>query len=115
MGNGCYDWKFGVSDVSNVIGNQQLRSAVIHAVLLKPYELEQVFYQDKGCFVHEYVRGLGNSNTENLIKESIISSVKRINGIVDANVELNYTDGEVHIPKITLIKVNGEEVNINAI
>ena len=112
MGNGFFDWKFDDRGVCNVIGESQLRSMVIHAIMLRPSELEQYPYEGKGSSVYSQVNNLGNENTQNLLVENVISTVTSIPGIVDARVTLGDTPGV--ITEIVLVRDDGTEVVIDA-
>lgn len=114
-GDGTFDWNFGLSDVVTVQGNNQLRNAVIHSILLKKDELEQYLYAGKGCEAHRYVNGPGNDKHLELIRENIIFSLKQIEGVIDAKIDLSFVDSKISISNIVVVKENGEEVEINAI
>ena len=112
--NGCYDWNFGVNDLSVVSGNATIRNAVIHTVLLKPYELSNSTYANLGNLAYEYVKEAPTPHVKTLITEHIRNACMEISGVEDAIVEVTLTDIEA-IVNITIIKENGEEVDINGI
>ena len=109
-----YDWTFNATDLQTVQGNRQLHTACIHAVLLKPNELLQEIYNDKGCTAHDMIRASATYTNKVFIEESIITSCKDLYGVYDATctVELDSENG-IGITELTLITSQGEEVLIN--
>ena len=111
---GGYDWNFTVDDLVIARNNNQIRSAVIQAVMLKPYELENEEYVTMGNTAHNYVLDKPTSHVQDLIQEGIKSAVEEIAGITDAEIELSSNDGNTSI-NIIVMKDDGEEVAIDGI
>lgn len=112
---GKYDWSFGWNDLDVVRGNMQLVNAVRHAVLLKPDELSQEVYTDKGCEAHDYVYR-GNSSVEREQEEQIIeNTAKEVSGVYDARCTLPDHDDYENNIELTLITEQYEEVEIDGI
>lgn len=107
--DGTYDWAFGYDDVSNVIGNQRLRSNIIHSILLQPYELEQEYYAFKGCSSWDYINEPRTGHVETLLSESMRIEIQKIEGVKDATITLT-GEGYNIIPEILLFKDDGTEV-----
>ena len=111
-GNGTFDWKFLLDDVSDVRGNARLRSNVIHAILLRPYELEQEFYAFEGCVAWDYINDKRVDHVLTLLAEGMRLSAQKIDGVKDATVELNTRGGYNVVSSILLFKDDGTEVLI---
>ena len=112
--DGCFDWKFTGTDVSVVSGVQRLRSAVVHAIMLREGELDIDVYRDDGSLVYEYTRAKNNSQNREYVKEAIISACKTIGGVTDATVELTTDGNHVWIEKLVLL-YQGTEVDLSGI
>ena len=111
---GGYDWNFTVDDLVVARNNNRIRSAVVHAVMLKPYELENNEYATAGNTAHEYVLEKNTEHVNDLIKDGIKSAVEEIAGISDATVEVTSNNTSISV-NIIVLKNNGEEVAIDGI
>ena len=108
-----YDWTFNAGDVEIVRGDSALVNSVIHSVLLKPDELLQEIYQDKGCDAHDLIKSTASQSNQTFIEERIITTCKEITGVTDATCNITFTDENFAISELTIIKDDGEEVKIN--
>lgn len=102
-----YDWEFSVNNVSDVIGDQQLISAIIHNVLLNQYELEQEFYQGKGGNLAKYVGLPANNINKELVKSEVENMCRMIDGVFDAVASVEILDESIQINHISVTKDNG--------
>ena len=97
-----FDWKFDNNDVSEVTGYQALISAVTHTIFLKQNELTQIWYQNKGNNLINYVGLKNNELDAELVKSELESEIKEIEGVEDCNVELEFEITEIIVNKITI-------------
>ena len=111
-----YDWSFGFSDVEIVTGDNQLRNAIIHAVSLRPYELETELYMMQGNKAYDYIKDNPTQHVLELISESIKTTCNEIEGIHDSrvNVEYDYDENKFNV-SIILQKTDGTEVLVDGI
>jgi hypothetical protein len=112
-GDNTYDWTLNGTDLQTVIGDLQLHGATTHAVLLKPEELRQNNYLEKGCQAHNMIRATGGESNIAFIEQSIVGVCKEIDGVYDARCTVELGDDGLAITELILIKVNGEEVLLN--
>ena len=110
-----YDWQFSFDDVDTVLGTQQIRTAVIHTLLLHKYELRQYPYTEMGCDAHLYQKGLNNDTNMTLIEESIISSCKEIPHVQNAMCTVSSDGIQTVISELTVMMDTGKEVIIDDI
>ena len=108
-----YDWTFQAGDVEIARGNSALMNSVIHSVLLKPGELLQDAYLEKGCDAHELLKSTTSQSNQTFIEERIIATCKTITGVIDATCDINFDDEGLAITELAIIKEDGEEVSIN--
>lgn len=112
--NNTFDWNFTETDIDKAIGDDRLRSAVIHAISLKRGELIQEIYKNKGSLLYNYSNTTNTETNRKFLEEAIKLSCTEIEGISDAKVNLVSDDlGMLNIADITIIKNDGEEVCIN--
>ena len=107
-----YDWSFKNNDIENVIGDQQLSSAIMHKILLKKGELTQVNYQDTGSSLHNYINSPHTTSNINVIKSEIENQCREVPGIFDAKVDLTINENSIEINSIYITKENGGEFKI---
>ena len=114
-GDGTYDWRFVGGDVSTVNGVASLRNSIIHALRLKYGELGQELYSMKGSMLHTFGKMKGSSTNMDYLRETIVASIKELEGVYDARVTVESNGIDKIISNITIIKENGDEVIIGAI
>lgn len=56
--------------------------------MLRKSELIQEIYQDKGCFIHDYIQSEKGINTIKFMEDSILESCRAVDGVHDAQVTL---------------------------
>lgn len=110
--DGRYDWNFTNGDIDNVIGDQQIISSVMHTVLLRKNELEQLYYQDKGSPLWEYAGVLNYEKQAELIKLDIEHLCKTLPEVFDANVSISQDTSTITINHIQITKKDGGVLNI---
>lgn len=95
-----YDWAFDGVDVETVTGDMQLIQACKHAVLLRPGELEQEVYKDKGCTIYDY---LLRENHEYIAEEKEAAIEESIMGVHNVrNVQCTLTEVDQFANKINV-------------
>lgn len=112
--SGGYDWSFNLDDLNTVQYDKQLESAVVHAVMLKPYEVESNEYLFKGNTAYNYLLDKPTEHVLKLIEDGIKTSCEEIKGVSDAKIEVTNNETTVSI-NIIILKNNGEEVLIDGI
>ena len=110
-----YDWTFNNGDIETVSGEQRLINATKHAILLKRQELRQTLYKGKGCDAQDYIKDASTNQARRMCEESITLACKEIRGVKDAITEVSSNTDEIQIHNLTLIKNNGEEVDVHEI
>lgn len=110
-----YDWHFVNGDLSVVNGVTALRNSVIHAVMLRYNELNQEIYKGKGSTVHQYIKAKPSQTMLDYMKESVIATVKELDGVYDATVTVESDNVSKAITNITITKTDGTEVIIGAV
>lgn len=105
--NGSYDWSFTDDDVESVKGNNAIISSLIHNLLLKEGELEQAIYFDKGCLANNYIHATQTSKNKEMIQNILSESIKNLDGVSDAELDITQTDDGIKINNITIIKTDG--------
>ena len=110
---GQYDWSFNWNDLEVVRGDMQLINAVTHAVMLKPAELIQEIYQNKGCAAYNYIYHDDLLNNHELEAGAIETSAKSVEGVYDVkcNVEAD-NDYDINI-ELKIITDKMEELEVN--
>lgn len=108
-----YDWTLNGTDLQTVIGDLQLHGATTHAVLLRPEELIQRNYLEKGCQAHRMIRATGSSTNITFIEQSIVDVCTDIDGVYDARCTVELGEDGLAITELVLIKDTGEEVLLN--
>jgi hypothetical protein len=112
VGDGIFDWKFNGTNVENIIGDQQLMTSCIHNIFLNYNELELELYADKGSYISQYLKEMYHETTYNSIIDEIKKQCKKVDGVLDAEVQIKKTPYTLIIEKITLLKENGGTVEI---
>lgn len=107
-----YDWRFNDDDFLTGTGNSRLQSAVLHATLLKPYELIQELYNDKGCKAYQYTKDRLTTHVKALIEESLNESIKAIHEVQDVRTSID-TTGHTIKSSIIILKTDGTEVIVD--
>lgn len=107
-----YDWSFTPVDVEDITGLERIKNNVIHAVLLRYQELQQVFYQDAGCAAWDYIISKDSSINRTIISEMIRTAANRVENVQDAQVNFKWVDYYTFNAAMTLITDYGEaEIN----
>ena len=102
-----FDWSFKDNDLENVIGYQQLISAITHTIFLKYGELEQIMYRDKGTNVHNYTGKACNEITAELIKNELEQQVEQIIGVENEDILIDHEEDMIFIKRIDVTTTNG--------
>ena len=110
-----YDWLFDGLDVITVNGDQALRNSIIHVLKLRPYELEQELYLDKGSPVNDMVGVKPSSQMKEMVQEAISNSINQIHGVRSTHVEVENNSGNYTIKEIVVTTTDGREVTISGI
>ena len=110
-----YDWLFDGLDVMTVNGDQALRNSIIHVLKLRPYELEQVLYLDKGSPVNDMVGVKPSANMTEMVQEAISNSINELDGVRSTQVTVENTAGEYMIKELVVTTTDGREVTISGI
>ena len=110
-----YDWLFDGLDVITVNGDLALRNSIIHVLKLRPYELEQVLYLDKGSPVNDMVGVKPSDNMTEMVQEAISNSINQIHGVRSTHVEVENNSGNYIITEIVVTTTDGREVTISGI
>ncbi len=108
-----YDWSFNWNDVDVVRGNMQLVNAVKHAVLLRPNELIQEAYQDKGCQAHNYIYHGNSENERTLEAGAIETSAKSVKGVYTAKCTITENEEYESNIQLKLLTDDMEELEVN--
>ena len=107
-----YDWNFRNGDIADVIGDQQIISSLIHTVLLKQGELEQLYYRDKGSSLYNFYDKPNTELMKELVKSDIETLCKTIDGVYDAEAEITTRESSITIKRIKITKRNGGVLQI---
>lgn len=110
-----YDWLFDGLDVCTCNGDSALRNSIIHVLKLRPYELEQILYLDKGSPVNNMVGVKPSENVTEMIQESISNSINELDGVRSTQVTVENTAGEYMIKELVVTTTDGREVTISGI
>lgn len=110
-----YDWLFDGLDVCTCNGDSALRNSIIHVLKLRPYELEQILYLDKGSPVNNMVGVKPSENVTEMIQESISNSINELDGVRSTQVTVENTAGEYMIIELVVTTTDGREVTISGI
>lgn len=110
-----YDWLFDGLDVCTCNGDSALRNSIIHVLKLRPYELEQKLYLDKGSPVNNMVGVKPSENVTEMIQESISNSINELDGVRSTQVTVENTAGEYMIKELVVTTTDGREVTISGI
>lgn len=110
-----YDWHFDGADLCTVNGDLAIRNCVIHLLKLKPYELQQEVYRDRGSIVNDMVGAKPSENMVEMIQEAVATSVSGLDGVSDCIVEVELLDGQYMIRKLVAITDDGREVLIHGV
>lgn len=102
-----YDWNFTNGDISDVIGDQQIISSLIHTILLRQGELEQLYYQDKGSTTYNLQNKPNTELMTELIKSDIESLCKTLPEVYDAEATITTGESNITITRLTITKQNG--------
>ena len=111
---GCFDWTFNNSDIVNIIGDMQIKNAVLHAVFLKYNELEQAFYENKGNKAYNYINQIittddtkSNNQTQKIIETELKTVIEQINNVKTAEIKTEIKNNKILINKIKITKNDG--------
>ena len=110
-----YDWRFDGIDYSIVNGDEGLRNSIIHILQLRPYELEQYPYTNKGNQVYELLGAKPSEQMKAMIQETISNSITEIEEVNSCNVEVEQEEGHYNITRIAVRTTDGREVEIHGI
>ena len=113
-GDSTYDWVFDKDDLVEVIGAEQTRNTVRHAVSLHNNELSFFPYINKGSSLDKYWKRDNLEQLVPLIAEEVKLTCKEIENIEDAIVDVQVEDRNVIVTEISVIRTDGVEVDIYA-
>ena len=113
-GDSTYDWVFDRDDLVEVIGAEQTRNTVRHAVSLHYNELSFFPYINKGSSLDKYWKRDNIEQLVPLIAEEVKLTCKEIENIEDAIVDVQVEDRNVIVTEISVIRTDGVEVDIYA-
>lgn len=113
-GDSTYDWVFDRDDLVEVIGAEQTRNTVRHAVSLHNNELSFFPYINKGSSLDKYWKRDNIEQLVPLIAEEVKLTCKEIENIEDAIVDVQVEDRNVIVTEISVIRTDGVEVDIYA-
>ena len=113
-GDSTYDWVFDRDDLVEVIGAEQTRNTVRHAVSLHNNELSFFPYINKGSSLDRYWKRDNLEQLVPLIAEEVKLTCKEIENIEDAIVDVQVEDRNVIVTEISVIRTDGVEVDIYA-
>jgi len=113
-GDSTYDWVFDRDDLVEVIGAEQTRNTVRHAVSLHNNELNFFPYINKGSSLDKYWKRDNIEQLVPLIAEEVKLTCKEIENIEDAIVDVQVEDRNVIVTEISVIRTDGVEVDIYA-
>lgn len=113
-GDSTYDWVFDRDDLVEVIGAEQTRNTVRHAVSLHNNELSFFPYINKGSSLDRYWKRDNIEQLVPLIAEEVKLTCKEIENIEDAIVDVQVEDRNVIVTEISVIRTDGVEVDIYA-
>ena len=113
-GDSTYDWVFDRDDLVEVIGAEQTRNTVRHAVSLHNNELSFFPYINKGSSLDKYWKRDNLEQLVPLIAEEVKLTCKEIENIEDAIVDVQVEDRNVIVTEISVIRTDGVEVDIYA-
>lgn len=113
-GDSTYDWVFDRDDLVEVIGAEQTRNTVRHAVSLHNNELNFFPYINKGSSLDKYWKRDNIEQLVPLIADEVKLTCKEIENIEDAIVDVQVEDRNVIVTEISVIRTDGVEVDIYA-
>lgn len=109
---GTYDYNWNGRDINTVYNLEQIMNAVIHSALLRPGELLQTLYEEKGNDAWNYIRDRPTSQILAVIHDATRISLEEVEGVETAEVTTEM-DGNygVHISS-TITTTNGTELEV---
>ena len=113
-GDGTYDWSFTNDDIENITGNEALSSACTHTVLLRPNELLQDAYQDKGNTAYNYINAKMTENNIQIVEEATSATLEELADVNTADVTAATENNQLTLD-VSLITTTGEEVEIDGL
>ena len=107
-----FDWNFQENDVITATGNSQIKSGIIHEILLRRGELEQEVYAERGSTLYEYAYVPHTERMNTMIEHIVIDACTHVDGVRDAQATVENSENGIVIKEINITKTDGGMIRL---